>query len=349
MLEPTDDTKDFFARRIQTWYRHQRKQWYASHEKPKSFYVLKEKSGYRLLTKEEVVKEHVASVLYRLFGIRTPEIRIVRYEEEPERVGIASQYIRGYKDLYKVLQVSSENGAQQLIDRLDKESDQTKRNVLFQEHVKGIHLGSRESLLVAAVCLMDPDVIGVGFSNMGYVCDGVDQKNHIVKIDPGCIDFKSDINQFIKDVSLVNEALLSDFSSKVYNDPKFERVGDMHLLEFFSGLDRLELIKNINALAVISDDEIRRHVIRPDYQLLIEPAILEKIAGSIIARKAHLLSLVESFEKKPFDKTLSLQPVFTDSTSFSEPVHTINRGNAHPVIVYKKEDDEVRSRCYYSL
>ena len=345
---PEDDAKqkEFFARRIQAWYRHQRKQWYETHQEPKSFYVLKERSGYGLLKKEEVVKEHIASVLYRLLGIRTPEIRIVSYDDEPEKFSIASQYLNGYKDLYKILKRSSEKDAQHLLEQLDTASEQQERIALFQQHAKDINLGDREGLLVAAVCLMDFDVIGVGFSNIGY---SGDKTNRLVKIDPAGMDYKTEIKEFIKSVSLDNELLLSDFSSKVCNDPKFTLVGNIHLLEFFSNLDKNQLIKKIKQLATISDDEIRRHIIRAEYQLLIEPAILETIAEAIIGRKAHLLSLVDTSKEKHCVKTLSLQPIFAKSKNFSKPVHTINRGNAKPVIVYKSEDDVVSSVNYYSL
>lgn len=335
-----DKEKDFFARRIQTWYRRQRDTWYDSHQYPKSFYVLKEKCGSEHLKKEAIVKEHIASVLYRLLGIRTPETRIVT-DDDNQIVGLISRYIPGYKDLEKIINEGGETSSEALINALDDEPTQSSRIAIFQNVLNKIPIAAKETLLIAAVCLMDPDIIGAGLSNIGGVWDPDKKQYEWVKIDPGSLDYHTGIEDFEKDVSLDNPILSTDFTSRVYNDPNFLSVGNLHLLEFFSDTDKEQLVEAAKMLLSVSDDEIKRHVIRQAYLDIVGPSMLNQITDSIIKRKKHLLSLLDLSDKPIMLKTVSLQPIFVKREVFSDPVHTIPRGNAQPSIVYCKEDEEL--------
>lgn len=340
--------RDFFASRIQTWYRRHRKAWYDTHRNPRQFYVLKEYCQSKPLSKEDIVKEHIASVIYRLLGIRTPEIRIV-LNDEKEIIGIASQYIKGYKDLDKIINEHADKTVNELVDELDAAPTQEERIRLFNETFSPVPIADRELLLLASVFLQDSDIVGVNFTNIGGRWNELTQQFEWIKIDTGSLDYRSDIDRFKQDVSLRHQILSEGYTSRVYNDPDIILVGNVHLLEFFGDINQEKLIKQIESLANISDEEIKRHILRQEYASVVSQEMLNNIVDVLIQRKQHLLSLVKPPRSEAYSKKISLQPVFIERSAFSEPVHTIPRGNAKPSIVYKKEDDDVQATTYFSL
>jgi hypothetical protein len=225
---------------------------------------------------------------------------------------------------------------------------QTDRNLLLSKRLKEKNLlFAKECLLVAAILLMESDLLGWGLSNLGAVSDPITSVYTLVKIDPGAIDTSSPLSHFTDNISRDHKLLLKDFSSPVYNDPK--KVGvNLHLLEFFNDVREEEVNNAVLALHALTDDEIKRHILREDYYNLVEPAYLENICSTILERKNALLALYPSPVKVIKEIRQPLLPIFSERTSYSESVHTIERGNSTPIIVYKKED-EVSSSLQVSL
>lgn len=271
---------NFYASSISFWYRHQKEK--------SQYYMIKDK-----LSNEELVSEHIANNLYRLFGVKTPASYIVKSVNSHQQTiySLASEYISGYSDLRVHL------GGKDAISSIEDKETVKEKIICFNEIVKQKNLNfiGKAQLLLASICLDDYDVLGVDFSNIGAV-KMPNNELKLVNIDPGQANI-TDNTSFEKNISLDNCLLKKELSSELLN--KDTIMGNRHFLEFFDELSHSEIQKALTFYKQISDEDIMKIVFRDEYLKLVDSSLLETIAKTIIERKAILVSLLPELKEQP--------------------------------------------------
>ncbi len=325
--EKTAKAGDFFKRRQQLLAQNL--------ERRPALYVLKEMWNQKPLTKEAIVREHIGSALYRLLGLTNPELRIVKKSTDGEtQYALASKIMSGYSDVRELL------GGDEAVSEIDEKETLEERIAKFQEIVKQrhIHFRHKERLLVAGAMLAEFDLLGRDYSNVGAIHKAKGQYE-LVKIDPGAVDLDTPLDEFKKKTHIKNLLLNEDFSLSFLNNPHF-LAGNHHFLEFFNDIDKDKMLEALSQLAQISDDEIRRHIVRDEYLELVSQSFLTDVADTMIARKNYMLSLVD---KQPVEvsKEYPLLPVMLPRFYLTDTIIRIHRGQANPKVVLGLAPEQV--------
>lgn len=309
----TEVKENEYASKIAFWYK------CAKRRQRQPLYVLK-----KGLTPESTVKEHLASELFRIFGVKTPEVRIVRsLDERGVNYGLASQYLKGYRDLRLII------GGDAAVEYIAEGESVTERVARYQKTIdsQGIRFSGLAEVVVANACLIDIDLIGRNYTNLGgvKVSAGTYQ---LVKIDPGEVNFNHD-ESYASKITLETPYLYPDFHEEIANSPTI--FGNLHFCEVLANVTKESIERALVRMQKISDAEIRRHILREEYLELVPRDYLEAVAAEIIARKNVLAALLPEKIYEPME--LPLAPIFLDNACLSTSYVRINRGNARPQVV----------------
>lgn len=300
-------------------------------ESSEQYYVVKQRKGEKLLTAEDVIRDHIANSIYRLFGVQTPDIYIGLYQG---RLSLISKVLPNYKDLVEWLD------AEDPIQEINQHNDVVACVTAYQQLEKELFIQNKEALLAAAIILEDSDVIGAGMRNIGLVENN--GKHTIIKIDPDDSIFgysysnlNKALDEFEANLSWNNSFVLTLFSvEKVSNNPK-SILGNLHLYEFFHGMDKDKLISAFEKFINIDDTDLKNLIIRKEYiDLLDSPGAqnyLEWLSSIIIGKKAILKKFINSPAKEVGAPIPA--PVFNPNIELSEPLEVIPYGASKPVKV----------------
>lgn len=315
--QSSSQSQDFYDSSISFWHKHQS-------AKPK-YYFMKDR-----LNNNELVSEHIANNLYRLFGVSCPASYISRSVNNGFQTNFAlvSEQVSGYADLSVYL------GGKDAISSIADKKDVKDKIACFNDIVKQKDLNfiGKAQLLVACICLDDYDVLGVDFSNIGAVKTAYN-KLKLINIDPGQANI-IDNSEFGKNISLDNKLLKKELSTDLLNIDTI--MGNRHFLEFFGGLSQAEIQQALVIFNQISDQAIKQVVIRDDYLELVDSSLLGTIAETIISRKNFLASLVADLDLESSHQPISLENIFKDQNEFSDPITRIEIGNSRPKILRLK-------------
>lgn len=310
--------KHHYARTIQFWFRHTK-------NRPK-YFVLKNK-----LSNEEIVTEHIAHRMYGLIGVKVPNCYIVKQQDG--EYALVSEYLHGYSDVLDLI------GGEEILEKLDKLKSVDERVKFFSENLtkKKLSFSGKEHLLVGSVFLTDHDVLGAGLTNIGGIpsCKNTIQ---LVNIDPGEASILSNAT-FGEDISLEHRLLNRIYEAPLVNGPSI--LGNMHYLEFFSDVSKANIIKAIQDLIAIPDEEIKRHFLREEYYELVSAEFIQLIVYNLIERKQFFSTLLKAYPTPEY-RQQPIDQIFIDGLNFSEPLKKIDRGAHRPNIVkYLEQESEV--------
>lgn len=291
--------------------------------KTQTKYVSKVPYDGRKSTNELVVIEHIANTLYYLFGVATPNLYIIAGKGGVPT--LMSQILPGYKDFSDVMGGSTFINALAAIDEPSAEKTIAKRIEFFNcmLHQMDINIVGREALLIASILLKDIDVLGRGMDNIGLIPTPTPNEFQLVKIDQAGAEMTS-FDDFKESIDIELPLLSKDYSGKLLNLGK-TFLGPLHYLEFFDGIEPSKVKFAIDMIRGISDEEIKKHVCRKEYLQLVEPAYLEKIASTIIARKNYLVSLFKQ-QGSTVERTAVVSKFFRPACHFSKPLREIKKG-----------------------
>lgn len=308
------------------------------------YFVCKESRAGQALLLEELVVEHLANRIYRLFGVHVPPIYILHKKNADKTLSlsIASQQLEGYRDLIDYLGEETH-----VLDSINTNNSEQDRQACLQALLDNKQIGfkGKNKLLVAAAILHDFDVVGVNFRNIGLNCDQDDHQScglhEIINIDTGDISLTDDSESFDSMYDFDKPCLYSGFEMAIFNNPK-SLSGNLHLKDFFSGINKPALCNAAVEVIQTASVALESIVKREAYIKVLGEDKLNAIYDVLTARlKAMRAALPQQYQQqaalnRPCSTVSALilgSPIFRRREDFSQPLKRIEYGNAKPYVV----------------
>lgn len=313
-----------------------------------AFYIIKQKKGHTPFTPFDTISAHLASCIYRLMGVATPEVYIGYYQNV---LSLISEVLPGYRDLEDWLEGDTPTNVINQSERLKDCIHEYKRLEA------PLNIINKEALLAAAIILEDSDVVGAGFRNIGLVQNFTHYR--IVKIDPDEAIFGWDPSIVKQELKNFNESLSWDqplFSehlsfARFTNNPA-SILGNLHLLEFFHDIDKDILQKAFTPFLQLTDTEIKDLVFRDEYLQVLgtktAPPQLQQAAQTLIAKR-DILRHHTKFQALDSHSPPPLATVFAEGIRFSPPIAQMKYGASKPFKVKRLPEPTIEPELIESI